>query len=85
MILSERDEVTEVYRERERWSDRGMMKHRDIGIEGLRDCGMERKTKGWRDRGKEKYRDIGIEGLWDGEKEERVEGQGKGEIQGHRD
>jgi hypothetical protein len=40
-----------------------MEKHRDIGMDGQSDCGMERKTKGWRDRGMEKHRDIGMEGL----------------------
>ena len=42
-----------------------MEKYTDIGLERLRDCGMERKTKEWRNSGMEEYRDIGFEGLRD--------------------
>jgi hypothetical protein len=58
-----------------------MEKHRTIGIEGQRDCGMERKTKRWRDRRMEKHRNIGI----GGQRVSGVEGQGNEETQGRRD
>jgi hypothetical protein len=51
------------------WENERMEGQENGEIQGLRDCGMERKTKGWRDKRMEKYRDIGVEGLRDRRKD----------------